>query len=224
MSEQENTLQYETARHAMVVSQLRPNRVTDEAVVEALDSIPREIFVPAALRGVAYMDEDIPLGNGRYLMEPLTFARLLQEAQISAADTVLDIGCATGYSSAVLGRLAGSVIGLEEDKELAEKATANLARIGCDNVAIVEGRLEAGLPRQAPFDVILLEGEVEEVPRALLDQLADGGRLLAVIEQAGKLGEAVLYLNTAGVISHRALFEAAIQPLPGFRRKREFLF
>ena len=124
MSEQENTLQYETARHAMVVSQLRPNRVTDEAVVEALDSIPREIFVPAALRGVAYMDEDIPLGNGRYLMEPLTFARLLQEAQISAADTVLDIGCATGYSSAVLGRLAGSVIGLEEDKELAEKATA----------------------------------------------------------------------------------------------------
>jgi len=215
---------YATARANMVDGQIRTNRVTDAALIAALREIPRELFVPKAVRGIAYVDEDIPLGHGRCLMEPMIFARLLQEAGIGRGDIVLDIGCTRGYSTAVIARVADTVVAVESRKDLANEATKNLAELGIDNVAIVEGVLEEGYPSQAPYDVIVIEGAVSAVPDGLFRQLGDGGRLVAVVRQPGAVGRAALYLKTGDTVSQRILFDANTPILPGFEPAPAFEF
>lgn len=210
-------------RRAMLDGQLRPNRLTEDRLQQAMLATPRERFVPVDLRGVAYVDEDLPLGRGRFLMEPRVFARLLQAAALQPADVVLDVGCAAGYSSAVAARLAGTVVALESDAEFNRLANENLAALGVDNAAVVSGELTLGYPEQGPYDVIVLNGSVERVPDALLSQLAEGGRLVAV-ETGDGAGRAVLYTKRDGLVGRRVLFDAAVGPLPGFRRDPGFTF
>ncbi|HYE51565.1 MAG TPA: protein-L-isoaspartate O-methyltransferase [Azospirillaceae bacterium] len=218
------TTDYATARFNMVEGQIRPNKVTDNVLVHAILDTPRERFVPGPLRSLAYVDEDIPVARGRYLMEPMVMARLLQEARIDGQDVVLDIGAATGYAAAVIGRLAGTVVALEADAALAEAAAKALQEQGVDNAVVMTGAHAEGYPKQAPYDVIFIEGAVAEVPQALLDQLAEGGRLVCVLAPAGGMGQAKLYQRIAGVVSGRVLFDAAVRPLPGFEAKPRFEF
>jgi protein-L-isoaspartate(D-aspartate) O-methyltransferase len=216
-------------RQKMVDGQLRTTDVTSASVLAAMGSVPREAFVDARRRELAYIDEDIEImaengnGAGRYIMEPSPFAKLLQLADIRAGDVVLDIGCGTGYSAAVLSRLASSVIALESDASLAERATGILGNLGFDNAVVVHGPLRAGYAAEGPYDVIVLEGAVGEIPPALFDQLRDGGRLVAV-EGYGNAGVARLYVKVDGIVTGRRAFNAAIKPLPGFERAPAFVF
>jgi len=215
---------YSAARLNMVEGQVRPNKVTDHALIEAMSTVPRELFVPKAARGFAYVDEDIAIGNGRYLVEPMVIARLLQEAQVRPTDIVLDVGCGTGYATALLSRMAATVVALESDAELAGRANQTLRDLGVDNFVLVEGPLAEGYPKQAPYDVILIHGSVAEVPAAILEQLADGGRLVTVVSPNGRMGQARLYQRTGSVETGRVLFDAATPLLPGFERKPVFEF
>ncbi|MEN3950422.1 protein-L-isoaspartate O-methyltransferase [Iodidimonas sp. SYSU 1G8] len=214
---------FAAARKQMVDSQLLPNRVTDARLIETMGAVARETFVPAALRGVAYVDDDLQVAPGRYVMEPMVFARLLQEAGVKKTDAVLDVGCATGYSAAILARLANVVVALEEDEALSEQASATLASADVVNAVAVTGRLSEGYAHQAPYDVIVLEGAVEHVPQRILDQLAEGGRLVAVIAGRG-IGKAVLFTRSGGVIGRRELFDASTPMLPGFALEAGFVF
>jgi protein-L-isoaspartate(D-aspartate) O-methyltransferase len=214
---------FAAARHNMIEGQIRTNRVTDPALLDALANLPREQFVPAARRSVAYVDEDIRLTDDRYMMEPMVLARLLQAAEPATTDVVLDVGCATGYATAVLAHLAATAIGLESDAGLAKQAGELLARLAIDNAIVVEGPLADGFAKHGPYDVILVGGTVAEFPAALLDQLAEGGRLVGVRRRSGP-GEAVLMLKRHGVVAGRVLFEAAVPYLPGFAPKPSFVF
>jgi protein-L-isoaspartate(D-aspartate) O-methyltransferase len=217
-------IDYAAARLNMVEGQIRTNKVTDEAVIDAFLSVPRERFVPPALSGAAYVDEDIPLGGGRWLMEPMVFARLLQLAELGREDTVLEIGCGTGYGTALLSRLAHAVVAVESDPRLAAEARARLAELGCENAAVVEGPLAEGYPGRAPYDAILFSGAVAEVPEAIGRQLAAGGRLLAVVKAPTGLGQAEVMIRADGVLSRRPVFDAATPLLPGFQREPSFVF
>ncbi|MBM3491795.1 MAG: protein-L-isoaspartate O-methyltransferase [Alphaproteobacteria bacterium] len=210
-------------RRSMVQGQVLTNKVTDEQVTEALLTVPREAFVPRELRGVACVDEDLPLAPGRYLMEPMVLARLLQVAELKDSESVLNVGCGTGYVAAVLARLAGGVVALESQAELAARARQLLAQQGVANVVIVEADLPAGHAAQAPYDAILIEGAVECLPAALPGQLAEGGRLIC-IERTGAVGHAVLYRKVGGLVARRELFDAQAPLLPGFSKPRGFRF
>jgi protein-L-isoaspartate(D-aspartate) O-methyltransferase len=215
---------FSTARLNMVESQIRTNKVTDERILDALETIPRESYVPENRRGVCYIDEDLAIGGGRHLMEPMVLARLLQEARIGSQDVVLDVGCATGYSCAVLARLGATVVGVECDKELADGANKILSEQGIDNAVVIQDPLGDGYPKQAPYNVIVLEGAVSEVPKTIQDQLADGGRLVAVIRKGEGMGRAILMQRNGEVVSSRVLFDAATPFLPGFELKEQFVF
>lgn len=222
------TADFSELRVKMVDGQLRTTDVTSLPLLSAMLEVPREIFVPERRRGLAYIDDDILLNDkhadgARYLMEPSPFARLLQLAEIGSGDKVLDVGSGTGYSAAVLSKLAKSVVALESDDGLAEKAASTLAALGCGNVSVVRGPLRAGHTSGAPYDVIVLEGNVDAVPEELLAQLGDGGRLVA-IEGRGNVGAARVYLKSGGVATGRKVFNAAVKPLPGFERAPEFEF
>ena len=215
---------YAVARLNMIEGQIRPNKVTDGRVLAAMAEVPRERFVPKKLQGAAYVDEDLAVAPGRHLMEPAVFARLLQAAAIAPTDLVLDIGCATGYSTAVLARLAATVVAVESDGGLAKTAVALLAELDADNAVVVEGELKAGYAKQAPYDAIVLGGAVEQVPPAITDQLAEGGRLAAVVADGSSVGVGVLMLRARGALLRRVLFDAAVPPLPGFEAERGFVF
>jgi len=217
------------ARLNMVEGQLRTNRVTDAAVLDGFLTVPRERFVPQSLRGIAYVDDDIPLGGGRVLIEPLVLARLLQLAEIGKTDKVLEIGCATGYATALLARLAGSVVGVECDARLAAAARTNFAALGLGGILLHEGPLEAGWRGGAPYDVILINGAVGEIPAAVSGQLGEGGRLVTVAAGGespvdSRLGHAVLMTRAEGRVSSRPIFDASVQRLPGFARAPGFAF
>lgn len=214
---------FDAARLHMIDGQILPSKVTDARLVAAMGSIAREEFVPKGLRGVAYVDEDLEVAPGRYLMEPMVFARLLQDARIDETCSVLDIGCASGYSTAVLGKLAGVVVALESDDALATRANESLASAGVDNVAVMAGDFRRGLAEQGPYDIVIFEGAIPEVPGAILDQLAEGGRLVAVTLESG-VGKANLFTKLRGVVGRRELFDANIPLLPGFEREEGFVF
>ncbi|MBF0130214.1 MAG: protein-L-isoaspartate O-methyltransferase [Alphaproteobacteria bacterium] len=214
---------FSVARRNMVDSQIRTNRVTDPLLLDALGAVPREEFVPKAIRGIAYVDDDLDIGAGRCLMEPMVLARLLQLAEINPSDVVLDVGCATGYSSGVLAGIAATVLALESDPDLSEEAAAVLAAQGVDNVAVVTGPLDEGYPAQAPYDVIVFQGAIGAVPERIRAQLADGGRLVAVV-QDGPIGRATLITRTGDAFGRRVAFDASVSPLPGFVPKAGFVF
>lgn len=216
-------MDFAAARHNMVDCQIRPNRVTDERLISALATVPREEFVSKELRGVAYIDEDLPLADGRYLMEPMIMARLMQEAAPTAGDLALTVGCGTGYAAAVLSHLVGAVVAVESNAALAQQATKTLTGMGNDTVAVFEGPLADGCPDQAPFDVIFFNGAVSQIPDKVSAQLAEGGRLVAVVAGNG-IGKANLVTRRRGIISSREVFDAAIPLLPGFERKTAFVF
>ena len=217
-------MDYAAARHAMVGSQIRTNRVSDPAIVSAFEDIPRELFVPANLRSVAYVDEAVPLGHGRYLMEPLALALLLQAAEITTRDVVLDVGCGMGYSVAVLARLAATVVAIEENPDFARAANHLLGEQTVHNAAVIEGPLAEGCVKQAPYDVIVIEGGIEEIPDALVDQLGDGGRLACIIVGAGGFGKGTIVTRIGGTITRKVVFDAGTPLLPGFARRPSFVF
>ena len=215
--------EFAVQRRSMVDSQLRTNKVVDEALIAALLELPRERFVPDRLAAVAYVDEDLPLSGGRFLMEPMVFARLAQMLAVSPGDIVLDIGCGPGYSSAVLARLCSTVVALECDPALAEAARRNLARFDIDNVIVVDGPLAAGYPDQAPYNAVLLGGAVPETGTALTDQLAEGGRLAAVVAPGAAPGRAVCVTRGRHGPTTRLAFDANTPPLPGFEKTERFI-
>ncbi|QRG05815.1 protein-L-isoaspartate O-methyltransferase [Xanthobacter dioxanivorans] len=213
-------------RRGMVDGQVRTNNVTDPRIVAAMLEIPRERFVPPALKSLAYIDDDLVLRPGarpRYLIEPMILARLVQVADVQEHEHVLDVGTGTGYSAAVLARLAQQVVAVEEEADLAATATATLAGLGVANVAVMQGPLTAGWPKEAPYDLILVNGSVDEVPAALFAQLKEGGRLVAVVGHGGA-GRACVFTKVAGSISDRVAFNAAVPSLPGFKAAPRFTF
>jgi len=215
---------YAKARFNMVESQIRTNRVTDERLLAALLAVPRQVFVEDAFAPVAYVDTSIRIGKDRYLVEPLVLARLLQEATVGADDKVLVVGAGTGYSAAILSGLCASVTAVESDPALAAAARENLAALGVANAAVQEGALEQGWAAGAPYDVILVDGMIADLPAALSAQLADHGRLVTIRSQEGRSGAGTLYRKLGGSVSGRPLFDAVVPFLPGFAPRPAFAF
>lgn len=218
--------EFETARRNMVDGQLRPTKVTDSRILDVMGELPREMFVGKSRQGIAYVDEDIEIADGRFLMEPVVLARLVQALELTRDDSVLLIGAATGYDAALIGRMAGPVVAVESDSHLAEQASMVINHLGIDNVAVVEGALSSGYAEQAPYDVIFLAGSVEEVPEEISSQLGQNGRMVAVLGGAenGILGRACLMTRVGDGLSRRALFDAGTRPLPGFEKAPAFVF
>ncbi|MBI5163344.1 MAG: protein-L-isoaspartate O-methyltransferase [Magnetospirillum sp.] len=217
-------MDFAAARLNMVENQIRTNKVDDSRVLSALAAVPREVFVPKPMRGFAYVDDDIDVGGGRSLIEPLVLARLLQIAAIGSDEVVLAIGDATGYVSAVIARLAQTVVSLERDAEWVNRASATLTELGIDNAAVVQGRLDQGYPAQAPYDVVVIAGAVGEIPPAICRQLSDGGRLVAVVSPAGGVGKGVLVVRVGDTWGRRMVFDAVTSTLPGFDAPPRFVF
>jgi protein-L-isoaspartate(D-aspartate) O-methyltransferase len=216
---------YRAARLAMIDSQLRTNTVHDDRVLDAFDAVPRERFVPEPLRGVAYIDEDLPLGNGRWLIEPMVLARLIQLAAIGPTDNVLVIGDPSGYAAAVIARLAGRVVMAESESGAVAAARQRLAELGCADVETVQGRLDQGYEAGAPYSAIVLAGAAADVPHTLRTQLTEGGRMVGVIRKPGApMGEAEVMTRVGAVLSRRPVFDAGTPYLPGFQPAPSFAF
>ena len=216
-------IDFAAARENMVESQVRPNDVTDRRLQDAMRTVPREAFVPKAMRAVAYMERDIEVAPGRYLLEARDFSKLIDALRVGAEDLVLDVGCGTGYSAAILASLAGAVVAVERDADLAAQASETLAALGVDNAAVIEGDHAAGNAKEGPYDVIFVNGAIEEAPAALLDQLKDGGRLGAIVLENG-VGKARIYTKAGEIAGARTEFDAQAPILPGFERKAGFVF
>jgi protein-L-isoaspartate(D-aspartate) O-methyltransferase len=213
----------------MVESQVRPSDVVDRRIPRAMLELPREDFVPEAMRTMAYMDEAVEVAprqdgaTARYLLPPRTLAKLVQLAEIDPSAHVLDVGPATGYSSALLAKLATRVVALEVDDALCATMKENLRRLGLANVSVMRGALPTGAAREGPFDVILLNGSVEAVDGALLDQLKDGGRMVG-IQTSGSFGRANVWRRSSDTFDVRPGFDVAAPPIPGFARPAGFVF
>jgi len=217
--------QYETVRKMMVDCQLRPTKVTDERILDAFGTVPREIFVAKNQRAIAYVDEDLQLAGGRCLMEPMVLARLIQALDIRSKDNILVIGGGTGYGTAIMAGIAGSIITIETRANLVEKAQENLVSIGADNAVVIKSRLTDGFPSEAPFDRILIEGSVETVPEKILEQLAPKGVLAAIWRPAGApIGVASTWTRSGTSFARKGLFDAQVPLLDDFKSKPEFVF
>ncbi len=213
------------ARRNMVDSQLRPNKVTNAALLAVMGGLPRERFLPEALRSVAYADDDVPLGGGRYLMEPMVLARLIQTLQPQPEDRALVVGAGPGYGAALLARLVKTVTAVESKPELVAAAAQIARELAIEGVQWVSSGLELGGPGSAPYDVVLIEGAVRQVPQEILDQVAEGGRLATIASGApGAMGVAQIYVKAGGIASARPLFEAGTPLLPGFAPPSRFTF
>lgn len=214
-------------RRNMVDCQLRPNDITSLRILEAMDQVPRERFVPEVLQSTSYADREIELVSRnesrgpRSMLTPMALASLLEIADIASSDYILDVGCLTGYSSAVLAHLAESVVAVEAVPEMVKKATDLLSDLEIVNVAVVEGNLTQGQANQGPYDVILINGAVEQVPSAITDQLKDGGRLVTVVMENG-FGRAERFVRTGGVVSSVSLRDLAAPVLADFSLVPEF--
>lgn len=212
---------FSNRRTLMVDTQVRPSDVTKFPIIEAMLSIPREAYVPAAAREAAYMGENLPLGAGRVMLEPRTLAKMLDALDIQPTDVVLDVGCGLGYSSAVMARFADAVVAVESDAGLAAEAERILVAEGVDNAAVICGPLAAGAARHGPYDVVTVQGGVEMVPAALLDQIKDGGRI-ACIFMEGALGVVRIGHKRNGTVGWRHSFNAGAPVLQGFAATRIF--
>jgi protein-L-isoaspartate(D-aspartate) O-methyltransferase len=222
-------MKLEAARLAMVESQLRPNGVRDPLILKAFATLPRECFVPEHQKALAYMDEALPVvpasasSPARALLAPMVLARMLQSAAPSPKDHALDIGGATGYSAAILAQLCGKVDALETSDKLAAEMTRCLEGAAVNGITVHAGPLNEGLAASKPFNLIIVNGGVAGEPKALFEQLAEGGRLTAIVRN-GWFGHAYLFLKNEGAVSGRAIFDAGADILPGFEAKPEFVF
>jgi protein-L-isoaspartate(D-aspartate) O-methyltransferase len=214
---------YATQRFNMVEAQVRTNDVTDPRIHAAMLAVAREQFVPAARRAMAYADVPVEVAQGRFLLDPRSFAKMLQLALLRPGDSVLDVACGTGYSSVVIGQLVKTVTALEQDADLVRIASDMVPASGATNVTVVQGGLTEGVKAKAPFDAIFIEGAVEAVPEQLLAQLAEGGRLVAVLNQGGQ-GRAHIFVREKGRVGSRADFDATVPVLGGFRKVVGFVF
>jgi protein-L-isoaspartate(D-aspartate) O-methyltransferase len=220
-----NEMQFANAREMMVNCQIRPNKVTDERVLDAFLTIPREAFVAKHQRSIAYIDEDLVLTNGRCLMEPMVLARLIQALETRSDDNVLVVGAGSGYGTAIMAQIAGSVIAIETRSQLVDKAQETLANIGIDNAAFIKSRLADGYPEEGSYDRIIIEGSVEYVPDSLLKQLTPKGRLVAVKRAKDEaIGVASLWTRAGDSFSCTPLFNAQVPNLDEFNAKAEFVF
>lgn len=208
-------------RTMMVDTQVRPNEVTSYAVIDAMLSVPREQFVPDALRNVAYAGENIEIARNRVEFEPRTLGRMLETMDIQSSDLVLHVGCGYGYASAVMARIAEAVVAIEDNPESAAEAQSRLAAQDVYNVAVTQAELTAGWPGQAPYDAMLIGGAIETLPQALADQLREGGRVVALFVE-GQLGTVRLGTKLDGQITWRNVFNAFAPILPGFKRVSSF--
>ena len=213
---------FATRRRMMVDTQIRPSDVTKFPIIEAMLTVPREEFVPDEHREVAYVGEHIDLGNGRVVLDPRVMAKMLDALDVQPDEVVLDIGCGLGYSTAVLARMAEAVVAVEEDAAIAADAQAKLSEQNVDNAAVIEAPLAEGDAKHGPYDVVILQGSVEHMPDALLDQVKDGGRILAVFQE-GALGVCRVGYKIDGEVSWRFAFNAGAPVLPGFERQNAFV-
>jgi protein-L-isoaspartate(D-aspartate) O-methyltransferase len=218
---------FSTARQNMVDGQVRTNDVTDTRILDALLTIPREAFVPASKRALAYLDLDLDVSEGRaakrYLIKPAVMAKMLQAAEIRSSDRVLMVGCASGYAAAVAARIAGQVVATESEPELVDRAAATLAALGFGNITVRCALPAEGAPADAPFDVIILNGATEIVPQRLYEQLCEGGRLVGVFGLS-QPQRATIVTHSHNDFGDRPLFDAAAPVLPGLERLPAFVF
>ncbi|WGI23104.1 protein-L-isoaspartate O-methyltransferase [Amylibacter sp. IMCC11727] len=216
-------MDFSAARTTMVDCQVRPSDVTKYPIIDALLTVPREEFVPAAKRSVAYMGEHIALDRSRVILDARTFAKMLDAVNIQPDELVLDLGCGYGYSSAVMAKMAEAVVGVEPDEAMANEAAELLAANGADNAMVVHGELAKGAAKHGPYCVIVLQGAAETIPAAILDQLKVGGRIVA-IRQTGGMGQCKIGLKRENGMDWRGAFSAAAPTLPGFEKEAEFTF
>lgn len=218
---------FSTARQKMVDGQVRPSDVTDLRIIDAMLAVPRELFVPECRRALAYLDLDLDVSEPgdpkRFLLKPAVIARMLQAADIKASDSVLVVGCASGYSAAVVAKLAARVTATEPDPSLAKKAADLLAKLGAANVAVSSAPAADGNPSHAPYDVIVLDGATEIVPERLYEQLAEAGRLVGVFAMSQPPRAEIVTHSYVG-FGNRGLFDATAPVLPGLERAPAFVF
>jgi protein-L-isoaspartate(D-aspartate) O-methyltransferase len=214
-------MDFTAQRNKMVDNQIRTTDVTSHSVLNAFLDVERENFVAESLRPLAYSDNDLEIARGRYIMEPSPLAKLLQLAGLSKNDKVLEIGAGTGYATAVMSHLVGSVVAVESDPALIEAAKTNLA--GIENVTVESAELSAGCPSKGPYDIIFVNGSVAQVPDALFAQLKEGGRLVGVVGQGGS-SSAQIFVRERGTQSQRWAFNTSVPKLPGFDKAAEFVF
>lgn len=226
------------SRQFMIDNQLRPGHVTDPAVLTAMKTVPREVFAAHRFHNLAYIDQNIPASDfvvqdgdemqgfhaERYLLKPLVIGRLLQAAQITQKDTVLVVGCGRGYCVALISTMAAQVYGTESIPALGKEALLKLHEMHITNTPLHIAPLREGWLENAPYNVILIDGSVEEVPDSLTDQLAEGGRLLTLQAAPSGQSHARLYLKTDGIVTSRILFEAQSFCFQEFKKKKEFVF
>lgn len=215
--------EFDQARKQMVDSQIRPADVTDRRLIAAFMAVPRHVFTPRARIASAYADTEIATGDKRTMMRPRDLAKLIQAAEVQPDELVLDIACGRGYSTAILSHMGGTVVGLDDDEDGLSRASGLLADIGADNAVIIAGDPKLGVPAQGPFDVIFVNGSVSEVPQAWFDQLAPGGRLVAILRR-GPVGKATVFTRSAAGIGERVVFDATAKLLPGFEPEPGFAF
>ncbi|NDE90806.1 MAG: protein-L-isoaspartate O-methyltransferase [Alphaproteobacteria bacterium] len=219
---------YAAARFNMVESQLRPNKVINEKLLDIIGRLPREAFVPADQKSQAYSDNDISVGYGRKMLAPMTLARMIMALNLQDEDRVLDIGPATGYSSAILNDLAGEIIALESDAALTRQLQQNKIDFLLENTRLVQGSLSDGYAAASPYNAIIIEGAAQWIPEKIINQLAEGGRMVCVVypegDLHGKIGEARLYTKQAKAIIEQKLFDTAAPLLPGFVTRPKFVF
>lgn len=214
---------YQSRRTTMVDTQVRPSDVTKFPIIEALLSVPREDYVPDTQRDAAYIGENIDIGGGRVLLEPRTLAKMLDAVDVQPTDVVLDLGCGLGYSTAVLAQLADFVVAVEDDAARADEAQRILSSHGVDNAAVFDAALADGAAKNGPYDVIIVQGAVEQVPDALLDQIKEGGRIAAIFAE-GALGVVRVGRKIDGTVNWRMSFNAGAPVLPGFAKEAAFTF
>lgn len=205
----------------MVDTQIRPSDVTKFPIIDAMLSVPREKFVPDELKEAAYIGEHVPLGNGRVLLEPRTFAKMLDFVDVQPDENILDIGCGLGYSTAVLASLAKFVVAVEEDEQRADEAQSLLSELNLDQAVVVSGALFEGAAKSGPYDVVIIEGAVEVLPEGITAQIKDNGRVIAIFAE-GELGVVRVGYKRDGRLHWRFAFNATAPILPGFEKKPEF--
>ena len=218
-------MDFKIARKNMVENQIRANKVTSLNVINAFLDVPREKFVPDALQEISYVDEDIQLSRNRFMMKPMILARLFQSLNLKGNENILHVGSNSGYGSAILSRMCSSVISLEADKKLFETSIHTFSNMGFDNVVPLHGSMENGVEKEAPFDIIFIEGSIETEPKSLFGQLNENGKLIAIIRPANiKIGKAKLFFKISNEIGLENLFDAQVSKLSIFKSKTKFSF